>query len=152
MSTPARGFTLVELMVAVVIGALLMAVAVPVYTGYVERARVAQAVSDLGALDMRIERFMAQNFRPPNGLNELPGTLPLDPWGGAYRYLRIEGAPPGVMGQVRKDRNLNPINSDYDLYSMGADGASLPALVAARSQDDVVRAGNGGYIGLAADF
>lgn len=147
-----NGFTLVELLVAVVIGVLLTAVAVPVYTDYVDRSRVAQAIADLSALDLRIERFVANNFRPPDGLADLPGAVPLDPWGASYQYLRIEGAGPGIKGQVRKDRNLNPINSDYDLYSMGKDGQTKLPLVAPQSQDDVVRAGNGGFVGLAADF
>lgn len=137
---------------AVAIGALLFAITAPVYTTYVERSRAAQAVSDLAALDMRIERFVSNNFRPPDALTDLSGDLPLDPWGSPYRYLRIESAPPSVMSQVRKDRNLNPINSDYDLYSVGADGESRPPLTAPHSQDDIVRAGNGGFLGLAADF
>jgi general secretion pathway protein G len=50
---------------------------------------------------------------------------------------------------MRKDRNLVPINSDYDLYSMGPDGESMPPLTAARSRDDIVRANNGGFVGTA---
>lgn len=152
MLNRAGGFTIVELLVAVTIGALLLAVAAPVYTTYAERSRAAQAVSDLAGLDMRIERFVSNNFQPPDALTDLSGDLPTDPWGRPYRYLRIQGAPPSVMGQVRKDRNLNPINSDYDLYSAGPDGESRPPLANRRSQDDIVRAGNGGFIGLAADF
>lgn len=53
---------------------------------------------------------------------------------------------------MRKDRNLVPINSDYDLYSAGHDGATLPPLLAPVSRDDVIRANNGGFIGLASDF
>jgi general secretion pathway protein G len=45
-----------------------------------------------------------------------------------------------------------PINSDYDLYSEGKDGNSAPPLGAAQSLDDVVRANDGGYVGLAANF
>lgn len=152
MPTAARGFTLIELLIAVAIGALLYAVAIPVYTTYALRAQVGEAIAALGELDMRIERFMADSFRPPNDLAELPGEVPEDPWGQPYRYLRIDGGAPGVLGEVRKDRNLNPINSDYDLYSVGPDGETAPQLVVPTSQDDVVRAGNGGYIGLAGDF
>ncbi len=146
------GFTIVELLIAVAIGALLLAIAAPVYTTYVERSRSAQAISDLAALDMRIERFVSNNFRPPAALTDLPGDLPADPWGRPYRYLRIEGAPASILGDVRKDRNLNPVNSDYDLYSVGPDGDSRPPLANRLSQDDIVRAGNGGFLGQAADF
>jgi general secretion pathway protein G len=53
---------------------------------------------------------------------------------------------------LRKDRNLVPINTDFDLYSMGPDGASAAPLTAAASQDDVVRANNGSFIGQAKDY
>lgn len=45
-----------------------------------------------------------------------------------------------------------PINSDYDLYSKGKDGKSQKPLTAAASRDDIVRAGNGAFVGLASDY
>ena len=54
--------------------------------------------------------------------------------------------------QLRKDHELVPLNSDFDLYSLGPDGISALALPAAPSQDDVVRAANGAYIGLGANY
>ncbi|MCP5251868.1 MAG: hypothetical protein H6939_09135 [Burkholderiales bacterium] len=45
-----------------------------------------------------------------------------------------------------------PINSDYDLYSMGKDGASVSPLTAKASRDDIIRANNGRFIGRAADY
>jgi general secretion pathway protein G len=56
------------------------------------------------------------------------------------------------MGQVRKDKNLVPINADFDLYSMGKDGASVPPLTAQASRDDIVRGSNGRFVGLGSDF
>ena len=55
-------------------------------------------------------------------------------------------------GGFRKDRFLVPINTDFDLYSMGADGASVGPLTSAVSRDDIVRANDGGFVGLASDF
>lgn len=59
---------------------------------------------------------------------------------------------PANMGDVRKDRNLVPINSFFDLYSMGKDGQSRPPLTAPVSQDDVIYANDGAFIGLAEDY
>ncbi|MGD9272343.1 MAG: hypothetical protein PVH08_14815, partial [Syntrophobacterales bacterium] len=46
----------------------------------------------------------------------------------------------------------SPLNSDYDLYSMGTDGMSAPALTNDVSQDDIIRADDGAYTGLAAEY
>jgi general secretion pathway protein G len=54
--------------------------------------------------------------------------------------------------KARKDYSLVPLNTDYDLYSRGKDGQSAPPLPATVSQDDVLRANNGGFIGLASTF
>jgi len=70
-----------------------------------------------------------------------PGPAPSDP-----------PPSPNVMGQARKDRFLVPLNSDYDLYSAGKDGESRPPLSAQMSQDDIVRANDGAYIGLASQY
>ena len=50
---------------------------------------------------------------------------------------------------MRKDKKLVPLNSDYDLYSMGPDGESKPPLTAKASKDDIVRANDGEFVGLA---
>lgn len=147
-----RGFSVFELLIAMAMMVILGSIAVPLYDTYAERARVGQAVADIGRIDMQIERFVSNNFRLPDNLADI-GAVPLDPWGNPYRFLRIAGnGTPGLVSQLRKDRNLVPINSDYDLYSTGADGESRPPLTAGPSRDDVVRASDGGFVGLAEEF
>ena len=75
----------------------------------------------------------------------------LDPWGNAYVYL-LHDPPPKKTKGARKDRFLTPVNSDYDLYSVGIDGGTQAAFTAKVSRDDVVRANDGGFVGLADDF
>jgi general secretion pathway protein G len=62
------------------------------------------------------------------------------------------GGGGGGGAKPRKDRFLVPINSDYDLYSMGPDGESVEPLTAAKSHDDIIRASNGAYVGVAENF
>lgn len=62
------------------------------------------------------------------------------------------GPPCGGVGGARKDRFLVPINSDFDIYSMGRDGQTVPPLTAKKSHDDILRASDGGFYGLAANF
>ena len=45
-----------------------------------------------------------------------------------------------------------PLNSLYDLYSIGKDGKSVPPLTAKASWDDIIMANDGGFVGLAKDF
>jgi len=45
-----------------------------------------------------------------------------------------------------------PINSTYDLYSMGADGRTATPLTAAISRDDIIRANDGQYVGFAENY
>jgi len=79
------------------------------------------------------------------------GSL-LDPWGHPYQYLKIAGGDVKGKGKLRRDRFLNPLNADYDLYSMGPDGDTKTNLNAKESRDDIVRANSGAFIGAASDF
>jgi general secretion pathway protein G len=148
----AKGFGLLELMVALVVFSLMAALAVPAFNGFVVRAKVSGAIGDIGSLAIEIERFgVNNNDRLPMTLNELPIDIPLDPWGNEYQYLNIRAAGPG-NGAFRKDGNLNPLNTDFDIYSMGEDGESAGPLSAGNSRDDIVRANNGAFIGLGEDY
>jgi general secretion pathway protein G len=145
------GFTLVELILALAIAATLIGLAVPLYSNRQEALNINQAINDMRLIELKIQRFYTVNFRYPDVLGELTEEFPaVDPWGNAYQYLNI--ATTKGKGKVRKDRKLNPINSDYDLYSVGKDGRTASPLTAKHSQDDIVRANNGGFMGLASQY
>jgi len=147
-----RGFTIVEILVALAIVAVLAAIAVPAYRGYQERARTRQAMAGIRALEAQIDAFELEHRAYPPDLAALGLDGEADPWGRPYEYLRIEGEPPAILGQVRKDKNLIPLNTDYDLYSRGTDGATQQVLTAEPSRDDIVRANDGGFLGLATEY
>lgn len=56
------------------------------------------------------------------------------------------------IGSARKDGNLVPINTYYDLCSVGKDGKTKLPLRAKDSHDDIIYANDGDYIGLASEF
>ena len=78
--------------------------------------------------------------------------LALGIWAIAGSITACRSTDPGMEGHRRKDHSLVPVNSDYDLYSMGPDGDSQAPFTAQASRDDIVRASNGGYIGPVIEF
>ena len=153
---PARcrqaGFNLLELLIALSVIGVLAVIAYPSYTRYFDKADSALAAADIASIAQAVERFYTIFDRYPDSLAEVGLNGTLDPWGNPYRYLRIYGGSLKGKGALRKDKSLVPVNSDFDLYSMGKDGTSVAAFTAKASWDDIVRANNGGYIGPAADY
>ncbi len=143
------GFSLLEIMIVIALIGTLTAIAVPNYIEYRENARNAAAISDIRAMEKAIANFTLDNGRLPASLAEIGMGGRLDPWGTPYQYTVVEGTP---RGRLRKDRFLVPVNSDYDLYSMGRDRRSASPFTARMSRDDIVRAGDGAYVGLAEYF
>ncbi len=57
----AKGFTLVELMIAVAIIGILSAVAIPSYSNYVVRGKLVEATGELANGRIRLEQFFQDN-------------------------------------------------------------------------------------------
>jgi len=145
-----QGFTLIELVLIIAIVSIISAIAVVSYSGYIEASNQGKAISEITVMSLSITDFQLDNKRFPDSLNEVGLANMTDPWGNPYQYLNIESG--NGNGQNRKDHNLVPLNSDFDLYSMGPDGSSASPLTAASSRDDIIRANNGSYIGLASEY
>jgi general secretion pathway protein G len=107
-------------------------------------------VIDIGSISAAVKGYAVDNLAYPANLDEVGKAGMKDPWGYPYQYTNLE--EPKSTGKARKNKNLVPLNSDFDLYSIGKDGASASALTAKSSRDDVVRANNGRFIGLASDY
>jgi general secretion pathway protein G len=145
-----RGFTFIELMLGVAILGVVVGIAYPSYQQYIEKARVQQAISDIRDIDARVQMYWLDNRAYPVDLNEVGKGSMRDPWGNSYQYADV--STKSGQGKARKNKNLVPINSDFDLYSMGKDGASMSPLTAKVSRDDIVRASDGRFVGLASDY
>ena len=125
LSSPQRGFTLIEVMIVIVILGILAALIVPKIIGRPDEARSVAAKQDISSLMQALKLYRLDNQRypttdqslqalvvkpttapvPPNWKNGgYIERLPKDPWGNDYRYLN-----PGSHGEI-------------DVYSVGADG------------------------------
>jgi general secretion pathway protein G len=149
---PVDGFSLVELMIAVCIAGILAAIAAPNYIAYRDRVRTTVIISDMKMIEQKIKLFSMDNGALPDTLAQVGMDGLRDPWGRPYQYLRIDGGPPSNNGKRRKDHFMVPVNSDFDLYSMGPDGKSQSPFTAKASRDDIVRAYDGAYFGKVADL
>jgi len=145
----AKAFTLIELLIAIAILGVTAAIAIPIYTAYKLKINNAIAITDIVNIQVAVESYYQASDVYPNSLTDVNMNLLLDPWGLPYEYLNLDGVPIGMM---RKDQALVPINSDFDLYSKGPDGASIMPLTAPMSRDDILRANNGAFIGVAAEY
>ena len=153
LKTHSAGFTLIEVMIAVAIVGVLTSIAIPNYIKYKDKARIVVAIADMKFLEKEIMNFGAENDDLPENLSVIGRDNFLDPWDRPYRYLKILGNDgKGTDFQPRKDFSLHPLNSDFDLYSVGKDGKSQAPLTSKFSQDDIIRANNGGFMGLGSNY
>jgi general secretion pathway protein G len=146
------GFSLVELLIAVTILGALIAIAIPMFSSYKDQQNLSLAISDLRLIDNQVKSYKMSNEQLPDSLSQVPQGDRKDPWGNTYEYLRIEGKETETKSQVRADKSMNPINTDFDLYSKGVDGATSRQLTSNTGRDDVVRANDGNYYGLGSNF
>ena len=144
-----RGFTIMELMLVVALVGILTAIALPFYRGYKEKVRIHQAVVDITTMAAVASNYWNDNHAYPASLADIGSPGKLDPWGNPYVYYNIDA---NGKGGARKDHALNPLNTDFDLYSSGTDGQSKSQITQKVSLDDVIRASNGAFVGLASDF
>lgn len=144
------GFTLIEFLIAFAVLMTIAAIAVPNFLAALDRAKIARAVVDIHTIGNAVIAYDAIYQQYPDNLTQIGYDANLDPWGQPYQYLNF--ADTKGKGKMRKDRFLVPINSAFDLYSMGKDGASVPPLTAQSSKDDVIWANDGSFVGLASDY
>lgn len=104
----AKGFTLIEIMVVVVILGILAAIIVPKFMSRPEQARVVKVKQDLLAIQSALNLYKLDNSIYPTtdqglqALVEKPSSspvphnwkeegyleeLPIDPWGNGYQYI-----------------------------------------------------------------
>ncbi len=147
-----KAFTIFEAIIVLAAVGTLLAVGIPIYTNVLLKAKTISAITDISSASREIEEYLDENGILPEILDDIKPNF-RDPWGRPYEYLVILGKSESeIQGKWRKDRFQVPLNTDFDLYSKGKDGESRAPLTASASYDDIVRANNGDYIGLASKY
>ena len=145
------GFSFIELMIVIAVVGILTVISLMSLQSYREKVKVVDCAVGIKAIESTLMIFYLKDRTYPDGLADVGLASMKDPWGRSYQYLKIAGAT-GGLGQARKDHFMVPINTDFDVYSMGPDGKSSPPLTVKDSQDDIIRANDGGYIGPASKY
>ena len=144
------GFTLIEMVISIGIVGLLSAIAMPSYQDHINKVNIAMMMVDIARIQGAVENYYVNEFIYAPDLATIAMDELTDAYGKPYNYLLFLPSTPS--SEKRKDKNLNPINPDYDLYSIGKDGETSRILGSSKALDDIVRANDGAYLGLAADF
>jgi len=145
-----KGFTLVELIIAMGVILVLAGMAVPAMLGAIKNAKLARTVGDVRTIGNEVNSIGFTTGVYPTLLTETAYGDSTDPWGRGYIYKNLHD--PANAGQGRTDRFGVQVNTNFDLYSTGEDKATAVSLVASPSADDVIWANDGAYIGLASQF
>ena len=145
-----RGFTLVEAMFVIATVGIIIAISVPAFERYIAKSRIATSTTDILDMQKTIRDYEIAKGMLPDDLADVNMGGKADPWGRPYEYLNLRTLKGN--GQARKDKLTKPLNSDFDLYSVGSDGQTNARLDNAASRDDVLRARDGRFVGLADEF
>lgn len=147
--TSQKGLVIIELFAVIAILVVLMAVFIFSTQTYYDHIDNSHAISDIRAFDHEIAAFYLGNNRLPTALSEIPNGNKLDPWGNSYQYLDILS---NLSSPLIRTKEGAAVNVYYDLYSKGKDGATSASIGATNSQDDIIRANSGKYIGLGENY
>lgn len=152
-TTSNSGFTFLELLIAMAIVAILASLAISSFATFKELARVARCCEEIRSLEREIAAYATEKGEIPPDLATINRQDLKDPWGNPYHYY--PAALPVDITNAGPNNRINTagtINSDFDLYSLGATGAFDQSINADDSKDDIVRANDGSFVGQAKDY
>lgn len=123
---PARGFTLIEVLLVLVILVVLSSLAVVAYGPIQRRMQVNAAKAQVGLFEQAIQTYQVSVGQYPKTLQDLryePANLPAGKWDGPYLNKDIPLDPWGQEYQYLSPGVRNP--DSFDAWTVGPDGQEI---------------------------
>jgi len=114
-SKPSRGYTLLELLVAIAVIGILVATAIPLYGRYREKARSVLAYRDLKEIQLGIELLATdtEQWPGPNDVGKIANQEVWDLNAGTAGLVATNGGFPNWDGPYMQSVPKDPWGSDY---------------------------------------
>jgi type IV pilus assembly protein PilE len=127
-----RGFTLIEMMIAVAVVGILAAIVYPSYTAYAKRSKIAVALGEMSAVRVRLEQYYQDHRNYGSTATACGVAMPLAPgfavtcnWGSAGTTSQtFVVTATGVDGMAG---NVYTVNQADEQKTVQFDGATVNA-------------------------
>lgn len=137
-----HGFTLIELLMVCAIIGVLATLSINGYQIVRERAKHGRCMGEIYTLSKDIIAYAAERGTYPPNLAAVGRVGLMDPWNHPYVYSVTPG----------RTNIGTPINTDFDIYSVGPDGDSADSITDDVSLDDIIRGNDGTFVEQASKY
>lgn len=140
------GYTLIELVVITGTIGVLASIALGTFSDVKQIALASTASTEIREIERLINAYAMDNQGAlPANLGVIGKAGATDPWGNGYIYRPHDGI------NMRKAGGID-LNTDFDLFSAGADGNYVQSILQPTSKDDVIRINDGGWVGTVKNY
>lgn len=119
------GFTLIELIIAIAILSIIVSVAVPAYSDYIQRSKIAEALATLGNLTTQMEK----NYLDFKTYTNNGNCAVSEPNSESYTYNCTSSGQNYTWTATSKDGNYKfSVNNNFDKATLAFGGASMSSV------------------------